>query len=291
MKHGLSILTTLLIGLLPGVVPRLQAQESFFRLESFSENEAGGPEEPAEEMETDRDSFTPATSTVASGRLMLESAWSFVDNRDVQDTHSFPELLVRYGANDWLELRFGSNYEVGGASSSISSAGSGTSEFEESAGGEIERESSVSYGLKAQLTEQDGWLPQSALILQAGTPTSGPETATRLVSTYAFGWKLADGWDWDSSIHWSNASAGGDRFNLWAPSTVLKIHLTESIRTHVEYFGLFSDGQANETVKHYASPGLSFLVTENLEVGVRVGWGLSDDAATFFSNVGFGWQF
>jgi hypothetical protein len=32
-------------------------------------------------------------------------------------------------------------------------------------------------------------------------------------------------------------------------------------------------------------------VTENLEVGVRVGWGLNDQTPRFFSNVGFGWRY
>jgi hypothetical protein len=34
-----------------------------------------------------------------------------------------------------------------------------------------------------------------------------------------------------------------------------------------------------------------YLVTPDLEVGVRVGWGLNDQSARFFSNAGFGWRF
>lgn len=45
---------------------------------------------------------------------MIESSYSFIDNHRTAETHSLPELLVRYGVNDWLELRFGGNYEVGG---------------------------------------------------------------------------------------------------------------------------------------------------------------------------------
>src|SRR5262249_42491159 len=40
------------------------------------------PENPFEEhLETDRDSFTPATTTVNKNRWILESSYSFIDNR------------------------------------------------------------------------------------------------------------------------------------------------------------------------------------------------------------------
>src|SRR5215468_4347719 len=85
------------------------------------------PENPFEDaIETDRDSFTPATTTVGRGRLVIESAYSFLDNRGVKETHSFPELLSRYGLTERLELRLGWNYEVGGAGSDISGIDFGT---------------------------------------------------------------------------------------------------------------------------------------------------------------------
>src|SRR5690242_15675446 len=78
------------------------------RLIQLSEGSEGGESEE-DEIETDRDSFTPATTTTASGRMIIESAWSFIDNRNVPDTNSLPELVTRIGLNDWLELRIGFN--------------------------------------------------------------------------------------------------------------------------------------------------------------------------------------
>src|SRR5262245_21325490 len=56
------------------------------------ERREGGQEEPRErdEIETDRDSFTPAVTTAGRGRLIFESAYTFLDNRGVKETHSFP---------------------------------------------------------------------------------------------------------------------------------------------------------------------------------------------------------
>lgn len=245
-------------------------------------------EREAEHIETDRDSFTPSTVTARPGRLVVESAYSFIDNRDVPETHSLPELLARYGVTDWLELRIGSSYEIGGESNSISGSGGGDGDIDSA---EIESEAKVMYGFKAALAEQDGWQPRSIAILQGGTPTSGPETATHLAATYAWGWELAEGWLWDSAIRYGDGSAEEDNFNAWAPSTVLKVAFAEQWNAHIEYFGIFTDGRADELSKSYISPGIHYLVTPDLEVGVRVGWGLSGDAANFFSNVGVGLQF
>ncbi|QDS95181.1 hypothetical protein FF011L_39720 [Roseimaritima multifibrata] len=249
---------------------------------------ANGQEE--REIETDRDSFTPALSTVDKGLLMVESSYSFVDNRNAKETHSFPELLLRFGATENFELRFGTNYEIGGESSTTS--GSGGFEFEPggSANG-LEEEAKVLYGFKLLLQEQDGWRPQSNVTVMGQTPTAGESTATQLVTSATMGWEFSDGWELASALRYATGSLEEDDFNIWAPSVVLKIPLGERTKVHAEYFGLFSDGQENATAKSYFSPGVHYLLTPDLEVGVRTGWGFNQQSANFFSNVGFGWQF
>lgn len=255
--------------------------------EPLGEEEAEDEEEEPEEIETDRDSFTPAVATVPFGRSIVESAYSFIDNRNVPETHSFPELIVRHGVADWLELRLGWNYEIGGAGSPVS--GNVPGDFADSAA--IEEESRCLYGFKAQLTEQCDFVPSSIVMLQGFTPTSGAATDTEMCATYAVGWQLANCWTWDSAMRYSTGGEEDDNFNVWAPSTVLKVPVGERWKAHAEYFGIFTSGRADETEQHYVSPGVHYLVTPDLEVGVRVGWGLSDDSANFFANVGFGWQF
>ena len=53
----------------------------------------------AEHIETDRDSYTPATTTAGRGRWIAEAAYSFIDNRHTFDSHSLPELLLRHGVS------------------------------------------------------------------------------------------------------------------------------------------------------------------------------------------------
>jgi Putative MetA-pathway of phenol degradation len=247
-----------------------------------SEREGG-----REEIETDRDSFTPSPRTVGRGWIVTESAYSFIENRHAKETHSAPELLFRYGLLERIELRLGFNYEAGGAPSAVS-GGEGGAFLE---GGGVEHETNISYGLKIAMTRQDRWFPDSIVLLQGFTPTSGPDPATQYVVTYGWGWELSNRWKLDAAMRYSEDSEHGDRFNIWAPSIVLKAPFREKWAAHIEYFGEMSQNRAEEFSKQFISPGVHYLVTPNFEVGVRVGWGLNDQSARFFSNAGVGWRF
>ncbi|MGD9633825.1 MAG: transporter [Pirellulales bacterium] len=238
------------------------------------------------ELETDRDAFTPAISTVGTSVLVVETAYTFIDNRDARDTHSFPELLLRYGISDRIELRFGANYEVGGEN-----AVTGIEDGQPIVESEIERESRVFYGAKAQISEQEGWLPESIFIAQGFTPTSGVSTATQFVGTYAWGWKFVEDIRWDSSIRYGTANEDGTEFHQWAPSTVLRVPFDERWNAHIEYFAIATDGLEDELTQGYISPGMHCLVTPNLELGARMGWGTTDDSANYFVNAGAGLRF
>lgn len=248
------------------------------------EREAGGE---ADEIETDRDSFTPATTITPVGRVIFESAYTFIDNRDTYDTHSFPESLLRFGITEWLEARLGWNYEVGGAGNTVSSEAGGE-DFEEP---RIERESQLNLGLKIRVNRQQGWIPESAVITTAQVPTSGPDTATAFLGTYVFGWTLDRGAKLDAALRYGYDTVEHDTHNLWSPSVVLKIPVTERINSHIEYFGIFTSHKERNTQAQYISPGVHYLLTPDFEIGYRLGWGLTDDASRFFVNAGIGYRF
>ncbi|MBL8818240.1 MAG: transporter [Planctomyces sp.] len=249
----------------------------------FSEGESG---EGAEEghLETDRDSFTPATSTVSKGRTIFETAYSYSKTREGADAHSLPEIVTRIGLTERVELRLGWNYEVEGGGS-VSHGGG----FRGEAG--AEEESQTLYGIKVALTSQDGWRPGSSCIIQGRTPTSGPETKSDFQLGYVFGWEFEEVWQLDSSLRYASTNEEEDDFNQWAPSVVIKYQASDRWNVHGEYFGIFSDGREVEMQPQYFSPGVHYLISEDIEIGVRTGWGLNDDSADFFTNVGLGLRF
>jgi hypothetical protein len=242
-----------------------------------------------DEIETDRDSFTPATSTVGRRRLVTEVAYSFIDNRRLKETHSVPELILRYGLTERVELRLGWNYEVGGAGNEVS--GADAADEDPTGQSRLLREYTLAYGAKIRLTDQRRWLPRSAVIVQGFTPTGGETNATQMIATYVAGWQLPSRLQFDAAIRYGIASEAGDHFNHWAPSAVVKIPFRERWAAHIEYFGIITSGKAENTTKHFVSPGLHYLVTSDFEVGFRLGWGLNDQSARFFGNVGLGWRF
>lgn len=244
-------------------------------------------ESEEDEIETDRDSFTPSTNVVGQGRSVLETSYSFIDNRNIRETHSLPELLFRYGIGANVELRLGANYEIGGAGSPISANVPKSLDTTH----ELEEESRVSYGTKLLLSDQVEWLPQSSFILQGYTPTSGEVTATSLSAGYVFGWEFQNSILWDSAMRYSTGSLEEDHFNIWSPSTVIKIPVGEKWKIHAEYFGVFSEGREEESTQHFFSPGVHYLLSRNFELGTRVGWGLNEQSPNFFSNIGLGIRF
>ncbi len=257
---------------IPAIIP--PARETGGEGEKGEKGEEG-KERDRDEIETDRDSVTPAIKTVGRRRLVVESAYTFFDNRGRAVTHSYPEFLARYGITDRLEVRLGWNYEVGGAEN----------------GEGLERESVLNLGLKGYINEQRCWVPESSFILTALVPTSGAETATQFFGTYAFGWELPNRWKLDAALRYGTDTFEADHFSDWAPSIVVKAPIGEKCNAHVEYFGTFRNGKEQDEVRHYISPGVHYLITPDFEVGIRLGWGLNDQSSRFFSNVGFGYRF
>jgi hypothetical protein len=248
-----------------------------------SEAFAQRPRSTTEEFETDRDSFTFAPTTAAPGTSILEASYSFVDNREAPEAHSFPEVLLRRGIGDRIEARFGYNYEAGGPGLASGS------EF----GGEdiaTEDESRVLYGTKVETSDQHGWLPRSAAVIQGFTPVSGPSNKSTLMIGESFGWKFAGGWEWNTAVRYGTGFAADDSFSQWGPSSVVKIPVGRRWNMHAEYFGITSTGKRIPLNLQYASLGGHVMATDNLEIGLRLGWGLNATSPNFFSNFGIGWR-
>lgn len=237
-----------------------------------------------EELETDRDSFTFAPTTTGANTSIVEASYSFIDNRVGPGSHSFPEVIVRRGLGSRVEARLGFNYEAGGA---------GTVSGSEFGGEDIEpeEESRILYGTKVETSDQDGWRPRSAAVLQGFTPVSGPSQRSTLMVGESFGWRFASGWEWTTAMRFGTGFDEADSFDQWAPSSVVKVPVGDRWNAHVEYFGIFSSQKRVPLNVQYVSVGGHVLATDDLEVGLRVGWGLNVTSPGFFSNVGVGWRY
>lgn len=238
------------------------------------------------DLGTDRDAFTPSTHTVAPGTVLSEGSYVFIDNPVGLPTNNYPELLIRIGGNEWFEWRLGVNYGVGSQGNIVTSVEVGEGRLD---GGTL-YESSVLYGFKADVTRQQGIVPESCFIMEASTPTYGDVFGTVPVATYVAGYELPAGCKLDAAIRYAYSEGLFNWFDRWSPSVVLRVPLTDRWEVHAEYFDTFTKRNVLDVHRAFVSPGFHYLLTKNLEIGLRVGWGVTSEAAPFFSDAGFGWR-
>lgn len=246
------------------------------------------PEEREEFLETDRNSFTFAPFTPGAGRTVLEFAYSYLSFGGEGTKHSFPEFVLRYGVGDRLELRLGYNYETGPASE--------VGEGNIAGNFGIDAEQQILYGFKYATTRQGAafrLMPHTAFLAQAHTPIGSVEGQTQMRLGYVWGWMLRNGWSLDQAIRFGTDREGHDGYQIWAPSTVLRIPLGVEKRwfTHIEYFGLMSQAKEREFSKQFVDTGLHYFITPNIEVGGVVAFGINDQSRGTIANVGFGIRF
>jgi hypothetical protein len=250
-------------------------------------------EEDSEEEDsivTDRPDFTEASSTVGNGRIQLEAGYTWYrDSRGGTKTiaHTYPEVLIRAGLfADWFELRLGQTY-----------AHSRTTEF----GRPTEHVSGLTdlyVGSKLGLTEQNGELPEMALILQALVPTG---TQTLSADRVLPGFNFLYGWDVIPDLLSAAGSLGVNRavddsnhsFVVMSQSFSLGYTITEQIGAYTEWFALYPTGAIAPDVgpQHYFDGGFTYKVTSNLQLDIRAGVGLNERADDFFAGAGFAYRY
>jgi hypothetical protein len=135
--------------------------------------------------------------------------------------------------------------------------------------------------------------------MEGDTPMQGEHYGTVPIATAVAGWELpfriasqdSRPWRLDTALRYSYLEGKESWFSRWGPSVVLRMPITQRFETHAEWFGTFSDGLARNTSRPFFSPGCHFVITQRFEIGLRVGWGLTRDAANFFSDVGCAWRY
>ena len=178
MRIQIIIVLTLTLSCLGHTVTQsvfAQAVEDEFNLaEGFGEELEEEYEEEEDELESDRDSFTRSPRLMAPCRTMVEASYLYLDQDAEFDGHVYPDLLVRRGVNELLELRLGWTYEDA-KFHHLSAPGS-----------EPVREGLINYGAKVCITEACGSLPDSSLIITGYSPTSGESNDTDFSLEYVF---------------------------------------------------------------------------------------------------------
>jgi hypothetical protein len=263
------------------------------------EEKNGNGEEPTEDrIVTDRPDFTEASSTVGRGRIQLEAGYTFTRDRELGErtnSHSYPEMLWRIGMfADWFELRIGQNFATEGTL---------TTELVDNTTGADD----LYLGVKLALTEQKGWLPETAVILQMTVPTGSNAFSAGEVHP---GINLLYGWDIIKDCLSIGGSTQANRarnvihvgfpeaaevllpnhsFVELAQSVTIGYELTRKWGAYTEWFAFFPHSAVGPDIapEYYFDGGFTYLVNNNFQLDIRGGVGLNKHADDYFVGSGF----
>ena len=227
----------------------------------------------------DRPDFTEGSSTVGRGVFQIEFGYGFGSSRTDGGhvrSHSLGEPLLRVGVlADWLELRVAASpvrrrTESGGIA--VSDTGM----------------EDLYLGVKFALSEQDGLLPATAILTQMTVPIGSAgfsDDRTLPGVNFVYGWDVTDNLSLAGGSQVNQAVGDdSDLYAEWAQSVTAGVRLGPRIGVYGEWFGFFPSQPASAGSEHYFDTGLGWLVTNDLQWDIRIGFGLNEPA----ENVLFG---
>ncbi|TWT44596.1 hypothetical protein RAS1_10110 [Phycisphaerae bacterium RAS1] len=245
-----------------------------------------------EALVSDRPDFTESAEAIPRGHLQLESGYTFTyDREDGQRRrdHTAPDLLLRAGLFDRFELRLGwPGY-------------SWTSDLyvtETRVGRRVSREewsqgaNDQSVGFKYQVCDQENLRPQLAVIGELAAPSGSRgvsagdvEPTVKLLWSYDLAERVALA----GNVSLSVPQEDGNRFVQVGNSLSLAVSWSDTIGTYCEYFGFYPNSRYSDCA-HTLNGGITYLLTDNLQLDWRAGFGLNEEADDFFAGVGFVWR-
>lgn len=236
-----------------------------------------------DDIETDRPDQTETATTVAAGRVQIEAGFAYerdVVAMDAIDTiertsMAIPTVLVRVGISDGFELRLESGAEH------LRSEHSFYRPLESSDGAGVV---SPSIGLKAELMDEDGAIPQTALIADVTFPIGEARKSPGYVApafrfsmshalsdAFALGYNLGAEWD-------GYSPRGTGIYTVTMANAV-----TSNVGSYLELFGELATG---ELPVHSFDGGLTYRPQPNLQFDLSAGIGITASAPDYYLAAG-----
>ena len=220
--------------------------------------------------------------TVVPGGLQAEAGYTFTRPDAGVETHSLGEVLLRIGLVSRVELRIGVNSYV----------------IERLPDGGEEGFEDILLGTKIGLLEPAPGLaaaplrPAVAVLAGSSLPTGHEAFSAEEVNpeaTLALAWSLSERFAFGSNLNVASLHEDGERYGQISGSGALGISLTERLGAFVEYFG-FSRQRPSGSAVHFIDGGVTLLRGEDLQLDVRAGFGLNDEATDYFLGMGLVWR-
>ncbi len=240
------------------------------------------------DLVTDRPDQTESSAVIAPGYIQIESGITRAEADDYAVTESLG-TLVRIGLVDRLELRLGIEGWID--DEAVDSQGFGDSNI----------------GVKYYLWDENGWIPESALLAGVCIPTAkntfegkrfdpGQEcscraTSVRWAGSYTLTDRLSAGINIAAAWECYKGGEGDRHFDAKMPySAVLGISVTDRIGCFVEFFDESAVNPGGKPANLFDG-GFTWLVTDTFQLDIAGGTGVSDEADDWFAGAGLSYRF
>jgi hypothetical protein len=297
--HGsrTPIVRAVLLAVLAGIgsaAPAVSQQHDFvaqdvWRTDPYAASSLHLPGDAWSTMEPARDQAEPGLlariRSLTRGRTQLEGGYTFI--RETAggtriDQHAVPDLLLRYGLTDRLELRLGWPGYV--------STGEAAPEYADSSGDVLR----PNVGFMLDLWGQRGIQPQTALLASVPITLEGNPFAldslqplTQLLYRWWLGQRMGIG----GSTGMALFDVAGDHFVQLQQTVSLDYLLTPRLGTFLEWQMLVDHGSLDDGAQHMLGGGLSYLLTDRWQLTWRSAFQLNERAPDFLTDLRFAYRF
>jgi hypothetical protein len=229
------------------------------------------------ELVTDRPDQTESSVVVPRKSLQIETGISLTNDEAEgaeSRTISLASTLLRYGLFENTELRVGVNYDLLRVSQAIGDTS-------------LQGFTPVDIGTKVYISEEDGFLPELALIASLTMPYGSEEFRSKymaptllLVASHTisdnlgFGYNIGAWWDGENPQAQGKYSAALG----WVPG--------DKLGMFAEIFGTFNSNSG----AHAVDAGITYLLAPNFQLDLSAGLALNSDADDVFISAGFSWR-
>lgn len=223
---------------------------------------------------SDRPGQTRSSKVLQKGGVQLETGLLWVRDNDTQilDKGLSWDALFRVGLFENMELRLLTNYQTF------------TTNFSTT---RVSGWSPITVGTKIAIRKEDGWLPEMAFLGNLTLPYVGDrlfrpldiEPSFRMCFTHSISARVSLGYN--LGLEWERAEEAG------IYTVVLGFGITDRLSGFVEQFGTIA-GDFN--VFASMNGGLAYLITDDFQMDLTAGVGVSQFADDAFVNFGFSWR-
>lgn len=227
-----------------------------------------------DKIETDRPTESQNTKVVSKGTFQSELGFRVEGKNDQDHSYQHPEAVFRYGLFNGFELRLRTAIETQHfRSENISNHGL----------------KPVEVGLKAKLLQTTDTTFSTSLYGNIGFPRLASKDHQHDKTFYRirllFENKLSDkiklnynlGRDWDSEEKQQN----------WIYTISPQFELSDKWQAFLEGYGYF---QKNSRPEHYIDGGFAYLISNNVQLDINAGKGISSKADDYFITTGISFK-